>query len=229
LAANVNVDLSGATTGTLINGVGASFAETFAGQTVVGGSGISGSPTNPLTLAPSGTLDVEFWDPGVSPASNSILPEPGNLGPLSVLLASNANSITWTMGSADGSDPISVDFFSSTVALVSSQTITLNAGYSVYSVTGVGTFEGMTIFSDVDFSGLRFQNFSYNTAVPEPATWELLLLGFAGLGFAGYRGSRRRPRSPDRRHISTLERPLRGGLSLLGRRAPAFRVIRRPA
>ena len=28
-------------------------------------------------------------------------------------------------------------------------------------------------------------------AVPEPSTWAMMLLGFAGLGFAGYRASRR--------------------------------------
>jgi len=29
--------------------------------------------------------------------------------------------------------------------------------------------------------------------VPEPSTWALMLLGFAGLGFAGYRRSKRAP------------------------------------
>jgi hypothetical protein len=29
-------------------------------------------------------------------------------------------------------------------------------------------------------------------AVPEPSTWAMMLLGFAGLGFAGYRGARKR-------------------------------------
>ena len=29
------------------------------------------------------------------------------------------------------------------------------------------------------------------TGVPEPSTWALLLIGFAGLGFAGYRSSRK--------------------------------------
>ncbi|HEY5205127.1 MAG TPA: PEPxxWA-CTERM sorting domain-containing protein [Roseiarcus sp.] len=29
------------------------------------------------------------------------------------------------------------------------------------------------------------------SAVPEPSTWAMMLLGFAGLGFAGYRGSRK--------------------------------------
>jgi PEP-CTERM motif len=37
------------------------------------------------------------------------------------------------------------------------------------------------------------QNFTLviGTVVPEPATWAMMLLGFAGLGFAGYRKSRR--------------------------------------
>jgi hypothetical protein len=29
--------------------------------------------------------------------------------------------------------------------------------------------------------------FTYNAAVPEPSSWAMMLLGFAGLGFAGYR------------------------------------------
>jgi hypothetical protein len=29
------------------------------------------------------------------------------------------------------------------------------------------------------------------SAVPEPPTWAMMLLGFAGLGVAGYRGSRK--------------------------------------
>ena len=29
------------------------------------------------------------------------------------------------------------------------------------------------------------------TAVPEPSTWAMMLLGFAGLGYAGWRGSRK--------------------------------------
>ena len=30
------------------------------------------------------------------------------------------------------------------------------------------------------------------TEVPEPFTWAMMLVGFAGLGFAGYRSTRRR-------------------------------------
>ena len=31
----------------------------------------------------------------------------------------------------------------------------------------------------------------YSPAIPEPSTWAMMLLGFAGLGFAGYRASRK--------------------------------------
>ena len=187
-AANiVNVDLGGATTGTLITGVGASFAQTFAGQTVVG-TGISGSPTNPLTLAPSGILEVAFWNPGVSAASNSILPQPDNQAPLSVLLDSNADSVTWTMGFADGPGPVSVDFFSDSGALVHAVNQTLVSGYNVYSFSGFGDFRGFTIFNDNDPAGLRYQNFSYNSAagVPEPGPL-LPMLAFATLAGLVYR------------------------------------------
>jgi hypothetical protein len=32
---------------------------------------------------------------------------------------------------------------------------------------------------------------SFVLTVPEPSTWAMMLVGFAGLGFAGYRASRR--------------------------------------
>jgi len=178
VATTVNVDLSGAASGTSIIAPGASFAQTFAGQTVAG-TGITGSPTNPLTLSPSGFLEVAFWNPGVSAASNSILPQPGNQAPLSVLLDSNAYSVTWTMGYADSSGPIDVDFFDASGNLVSFVSVSLLPGYAVYSFSGSGVFRGFTIFDDNDPAGLRFQNFSYNP-VPEPTS--LLLLGTALMG-----------------------------------------------
>jgi hypothetical protein len=187
-AAAVNVNLSGATTGTSITAPGASFAQTFAGQTV-SGTGITGSPSSPLALQPGGTLEVAFWDPGVSPASNSILSQPDNQGPLSILLDSNADSITFTSGSAVGGDPISMRFFDANGTLVDSLTPILSANYAVYSFSSLPVFRGLTIFNNNDDAGLRFQNISYNAvaATPEPA-----YLPVAGLLLIGLRFIRRK-------------------------------------
>ena len=34
---------------------------------------------------------------------------------------------------------------------------------------------------------------TYDTAVPEPSTWAMMMLGFAGLGYAGFRRAKARP------------------------------------
>ncbi|HMJ62736.1 MAG TPA: hypothetical protein VK493_13280 [Bryobacteraceae bacterium] len=185
-AATVNVNLSGAVTGTTITAPGASFAQRFAGQTV-SGTGITGSPTSPLALQAAGTLEVAAFDPGVSPASNSILSQPGNQGPLSMLLDSNADSITFTSGSADGGDPISLRFFDANGTLVDSFSQVLTPNYAVYSFSSLPVFRGLTIFDDNDNAGLRFQNISYNTVVgaatPEPAYLPAVGLLLIGLRF----------------------------------------------
>jgi unsaturated chondroitin disaccharide hydrolase len=52
-------------------------------------------------------------------------------------------------------------------------------GWSLYSPQGpVGGIEGV------------LTNSTLTTNVPEPSTWAMMLLGFAGLGFAGYRRAR---------------------------------------
>ena len=188
-AANVSIDLAGAVTGTIVTGVGATFAQRFAGQTV-SGIGILGSPTNPLTLLAAGTIDVAFFDPGVSAASNSLLSQPGNAAPLSILLGADANSFNWTMGSGQGGS-ITADFFASNGALVSTRTFDAITDYTNYAVVGLPTFHGITFRDNSDPSGLRFQNMSYNAVaeVPEPSTWAMMA---AGLGVAGLIGARRR-------------------------------------
>jgi hypothetical protein len=44
------------------------------------------------------------------------------------------------------------------------------------------------------------------TAVPEPATWAMMILGFAAIGFLAYRRSRGRRRWPPERGLRKLER-----------------------
>jgi hypothetical protein len=51
--------------------------------------------------------------------------------------------------------------------------------------TSLPTSESFSVF-DGPQAGLRFGGVAF-AAAPEPSTWAMLLLGFAGLGFAGYR------------------------------------------
>jgi PEP-CTERM motif len=54
------------------------------------------------------------------------------------------------------------------------------------------TINGLGAFTKVSFSstGNAFE-FSLGSGVPEPSTWAMMLAGFAGLGFMGWRGSRK--------------------------------------
>jgi PEP-CTERM motif len=58
------------------------------------------------------------------------------------------------------------------------------AGYSYYG--NFNSLNAVDAFGDFSFSGTvtRFDEF-VQTAVPEPSTWAMLLIGFAGIGFAG--------------------------------------------
>ena len=185
LATTTNIDLSGATSGTTIVAPGGSFSQTFTGQTVSGATGISGSPTGPLSLTAAGTIFVADFNPGVSPDSNSLLSQPDNQGPLSVLLDTLADSFTFTMGSSDAGSTIDVRAFDAFGALTGSTTITMLSNYNIYNLSGLGTFKGLTFFNNNDGAGVRFQNMSYNSvggAVPEPATWAMMLIGFGAIG-----------------------------------------------
>jgi hypothetical protein len=41
------------------------------------------------------------------------------------------------------------------------------------------------------YEGLGGVSVALTSTIPEPSTWSMMLIGFAGLGFAGYRKSRR--------------------------------------
>jgi hypothetical protein len=69
---------------------------------------------------------------------------------------------------------------------------------SVYAVNGPQAYTGpesAPVFSTGSYTGFDNSTVALATvtlsAVPEPSTWAMMLLGFAGLGFAGYRASRK--------------------------------------
>lgn len=189
-AASVDIDLSGISSSSLINGGGASFSQTFTGQTVLG-SGISGSPTGPLSLSPSQTISVDFWNPGCvgCNSGNSLLSPTNNQGPLSILFDFNADSFSWVMGSAVSGFNVTADLFSSSGSLVNSVLISMLDGYNKYSISGLGTFAGLTFRDNNDPAGVRYMDMSYNSVssvseVPIPAAAFMFapaLLGFMAL------------------------------------------------
>jgi hypothetical protein len=56
------------------------------------------------------------------------------------------------------------------------------AGNQLITITGLGSFTTATFSSTAN----AFE-FSLGSAVPEPATWVMMMLGFAGLGYAAFR------------------------------------------
>lgn len=56
------------------------------------------------------------------------------------------------------------------------------------SATSLPSAESFSVF-DGPAAGLRYGGVAY--ATPEPSTWAMLVIGFAGLGFAGYRAKRK--------------------------------------
>lgn len=191
----VNIDLSTAATGSIVNAGGAAFAQTFAGQSVVDDFGLAGSPTGPLSLQAAMRIGVGFFNPRVSPAGNSLLSPPNNQGPLAVLLDSYANRFTFTMGLAGAGSTINYNVFGSTGRLVGGGQIVMQEDYAIYVLRSAALFRGISFFDNTDFRGVRFMNMSYNAVpdgvIPEPAAWAMLIAGFALVGVAQRRSTAR--------------------------------------
>jgi len=167
-AAIVDYYISGDGTG-VINGLDWSGAFTI---TMVGdNSTVSGDVIDPLESA---TVTL----PGGITATLSI---PTRLG-------INGTSVFFSRSSSNG-----FDLFDFSLSSADAAAFNFQAGYG--PVTGTGVF-ALNQFQDVatsagplsfDSSGdVQFSS-SGASAVPEPSTWAMMLIGFAGLGFAGYR------------------------------------------
>jgi PEP-CTERM motif len=60
-------------------------------------------------------------------------------------------------------------------------------GAATCSPANVGQTPGSTLFTPTDITA------SFTTAVPEPSTWAMMILGFCGVGFIAYRRKSRGP------------------------------------
>jgi len=110
-------------------------------------------------------------------------------------------------GSQSGAFPTSIDFFVyvylpgdwTTAGTTTGDyyDATVASGFSTPTFSYSGGLNGVTTVFTVnyDYAGtspdLSFK--LIGSAVPEPSTWAMLLLGFAGLGYAGYRKAKSGP------------------------------------
>jgi hypothetical protein len=97
-------------------------------------------------------------------------------------------------GSADGAccvifSPTPTNDFWLHILTFTAAPVFQQLGYSQSSTGSPSLF-----FTDAASGGsglVTVENVTPTPGVPEPSTWAMLLLGFAGLGFAGYRASRK--------------------------------------
>jgi hypothetical protein len=128
------------------------------------------SGTLGMDVALGALLTVDITFPGLSGPFNTLGPQ------------NSAPPNGWTFTAGNGFDDLTLDF-----------TTTPTPG-SLVGFAG-GTITGLQVDERVTMNGTLLlytvQSGGSITAVPEPATWAMMLLGFAGLGFA-FRRSRRK-------------------------------------
>jgi hypothetical protein len=142
-----------------------------------------------VVFSQSGALsNGNFFNVGVDfsgdPAVLSSQEQTIGVANILITLPTTADSLSLNYGTFNGSD---VAF-----ALSSGGTFTQGSSGSGYAVPDFfsvsGSFTSVLVTSPD--SVLNLNNVTYST-IPEASTYTMLLLGFAGLGFAGYRTSRR--------------------------------------
>jgi hypothetical protein len=124
----------------------------------------------------SGTFDAGNTLPALITSATGTLTDPDLGGPFSVTLAilgtDGGDNTIYTLGTNNGN--------------VSFGGISLDAGggwVNLYS-------NGATYFAQNSATGASYSIDISITSVPEATTWAMMLLGFAGLGFLGYRKGR---------------------------------------
>jgi PEP-CTERM motif len=109
---------------------------------------------------------------------------PNLLGGTWTLVPAASGSITYTF--SDGTGVPALDFGAVVAGLYDTYSQT-------FATTPGATYEYAFEFSNPGGpSGLLVTTTGSAWVIPEPSTWAMMLLGFAGLGYAGYRRARER-------------------------------------
>ena len=125
----------------------------------------------------------------------------GTIGPGSYTLSFElSGSQRGSLDSTSKTTTITLGSFSTSYTLPPGSGTPVGAsGYTLYSIPVTTTIAGKLIFADLaggnDSIGNLLDDVTLTTVspgIPEPSTWAMMLLGFFGLGFAGYRKSKTR-------------------------------------
>lgn len=200
VSGTVTHNFSGAPTGALpgtLSQPGATYGESFVGQTVSGGNGVndtvSGAPSAPLVLQanPSAINNIAVLNgfPLVyGPSGN--LSDAG--GAVSVLFDFGTDILGFTTIGADTNGVFTVAFFNQFGASLGSVTQSTGSGFFGFRADMGELIAGVTITS-VDVFGIGYDNVTFNqipfpqTTIPEPGVLALFGLALAGGGIVSRR------------------------------------------
>lgn len=187
----------------IVGGIG--FGERFSGQTVSANGNfdqLGGAPSGGLTLLPGDpahNLTVFQSPAGAVLSGNGTLGWPVfdaiGEGAVSLLFSTDQSEFGFQLAGGNGGNAY-ISFFRDDGSLIESLTLNslpLIASYGFSREGGVHDIRGVSIWND-DVTGFGFRGFRHDvaSAVPEPATWAMMLFGFGAIGTA----MRRRARKP---------------------------------
>jgi hypothetical protein len=170
-----------------ITGVSGTFTDTNNGLDIVNAM-VSG--LEPINHAPPG----DPMNIGVVPNDFSTFSVASGLPPVSNGVVTYDN-LFWP----GGSPPVAWDFDGAGGFLdIYGLAFTIDGGGTLVDLfdNGVGAFSGIDyggfgVVVATPSAALDYVAQGVTASTPEPSTWAMMVLGFAGLGFAGYRASRK--------------------------------------
>jgi hypothetical protein len=145
--------------------------------------------TNPTANSYFFQIGTEFEaeEPVLAPILSVRTLEQGTFGGMLITFAAPVNAFSLNFGTFDGQ---AVAFTLSTGDQFSRSTI--GGSYAVPEFVGItsSTYFNTVLVSSID-EVFHVNDLNFSSVVPEPSTWAMLLLGFAGVAWMGFRRSRR--------------------------------------